>query len=147
MISEKQYVGAGIILVKRTVGEADRYLLLRGRTTDVWSFSKGHPERDDDGSQLRTAVRETFEETGYSAGLDYEIVGSSIRFGKRPYWIGICRDDLPEVRLSFKEHSEAAWLTWAEITAVKGNSDVRAWIKKSRLPNGEFMRLSSCLLL
>lgn len=147
MISQKTYVGAGIILVKRTAGEADRYLLLKGRTTGVWSFSKGHPERDDDGSQLRTAVRETFEETGYSAGCDYEIMGGSIRFGKRPYWIGVVREDLPAISLSYAEHSEAAWLTWAEITALKSNSDVRAWIKKSRLPNGEFMRLSSCQLL
>jgi len=140
-------VGAGIILVKRVTGEDDRYLLLKGRGTGVWSFSKGHPERDDYGSQLRTAVRETFEETGYSAGLDYEIMGGSIRFGKRPYWIGFVCDDLPEISLSWVEHSEAAWMTWAEIVNLKSNGDVRAWIKKSRLPNGEFMRLSSSALL
>jgi 8-oxo-dGTP pyrophosphatase MutT (NUDIX family) len=121
-------VGAGIILVRNT--ENTQYLLLKGCTSGIWSFSKGHTESIDNGSALRTAVRETQEETGLCAGVDYDIIGNSIRFGKRPYWIGVVRGE-PTVVLSQNEHSEAQWFTREEILALNSNMDVRDWIKRS----------------
>ena len=142
IIDKNTYVGAGIILTRRSNGET-HYLLLKGRNTGVWSFSKGHPEIYDCEAPLRTAVRETFEETGLCAGKDYKIIGDSIRFGKRPYWVGIMNESCATVVVSRNEHSMAGWFTWEEICQLKANTDVRCWMKKSRGPNGQFMRLSS----
>jgi len=122
-------VGAGIILVRK-LENAIHYLLLKGRDSGVWSFSKGHSESIDNGSTLRTAVRETTEETGLRAGVDYDIMGNSIRFGKRPYWIGVVRGD-PRINICSREHSEAKWCTWEEIRTMSSNMDVRDWIKRS----------------
>ena len=102
-------------------------------------FSKGHPERVDQDSALRTAARETFEETGLSAGVDYTIYGNSVRFGKRPYWLGILTADAQDIRMSLREHSDYAWLTLDEARLIRGNLDVRAWVQKSQ--RGEFQRL------
>jgi 8-oxo-dGTP pyrophosphatase MutT (NUDIX family) len=123
-------VGAGIILVRRTECK-EQFLVLKGKTSGVWSFSKGHTEPEDNGSALRTAVRETYEETGLKAGVDYDILGNSIRFGKRPYWIGIVRGD-PPISMSQGEHTDARWCTREEIAGLPSNMDVRDWITRSR---------------
>ena len=139
--SAKMYVGAGIILTKVDEMGEFRFLLLKGRCTGIWSFSKGHPERVDRQSPLCTAARETFEETGLSVGDDYTIYGNSIRFGKRPYWLGILKPDAKMVTLTPREHSEYEWMTWAEVGMIRGNLDVRAWVQKSQNACGEFQRL------
>ena len=123
-------VGAGIILV-RTIENTVTFLLLKGSKSGVWSFPKGHPEIIDNESALRTAVRETYEETGLHAGVDYDIVGNSIRFGKRPYWIGIVRGN-PTIQTNYREHSEAMWFTWQKIQLLNSNIDVRDWISRSQ---------------
>jgi 8-oxo-dGTP pyrophosphatase MutT (NUDIX family) len=109
-----------------------RFLVLRGREGGIWSFSKGRPETCDTGSPLRTAVRETYEETGLVNEQDYIIYGHSIRFGKRPYWLAVV---LPEavsnLRLSQREHDAAGWFTWDEVSRLTTNTDVRAWTKKT----------------
>lgn len=139
MNAAKTYVGAGIILARLDeIGEY-RFLLLKGRATGIWSFSKGHPERIDRDSALRTAARETFEETGLFAGEDYTIYGNSVRFGKRPYWLGILSADARNIRLSSREHSAYAWMSLEEIGQIRSNLDVRAWVQKSQ--RGEFQRL------
>jgi 8-oxo-dGTP pyrophosphatase MutT (NUDIX family) len=127
----RAYTGAGIILT-RTDGPVPRILCLRGRATGIWSFSKGHPENVDGGKPLRTAARETYEETGLVAGDDYKIIGSSVRYGKRPYWMGILEEGVAnQVRVARKEHDVAAWFSLEEIRQLRGNTDVRAWVKKA----------------
>jgi 8-oxo-dGTP pyrophosphatase MutT (NUDIX family) len=134
----RPYVGAGVILT-RLDGPTPRYLLLRGRETGVWSFSKGHPEVCDQGMHLRTAVRETYEETGFQAGLDYTLIGRSMRFGKRPYWIGILHAGMADrYTVARDEHDAAGWFTWSEIIDMNTNTDVRVWIKKARNEAGMF---------
>lgn len=128
----KRYVGAGVILVRLDSGGGGlRVLLLLGRETGVWSFSKGHPEETDRGSPLRTAVRETAEETGYEVGRDYQIMGDSLRFGKRPYWVGVMAENAGPVTLAEREHTAAGWFTVEEAAALSSNTDVRAWVKKA----------------
>lgn len=132
------YVGAGIILTRCDNGLV-RHLLLCGRETGVWSFSKGHPEPEDNETPLRTAARETYEETGLVAGQDYLIIGSRIRFGKRPYWLGLMLPGARPVKIAAKEHTAAAWLTPSEIAALPtavANIDVRAWVKKGASETG-----------
>jgi 8-oxo-dGTP pyrophosphatase MutT (NUDIX family) len=137
MTRSGQYVGAGVILVS-----GNRYLLLKGRDTGIWSFSKGHPETNDQETPLRTAVRETLEETGLRVSIDYRIIGNSLRFGKRPYWVGLTVKSEPHIKMSRSEHSEAGWFTVEEIEQMKAdtNADVRGWLKKM---HGEFTRLTS----
>lgn len=127
----RDYAGAGIILT-RIDGGCVRVLCLRGRSSGVWSFSKGHPEAIDEGKPLRTAARETMEETGLVAGIDYTILGDSVRYGKRPYWIGVLAAGVEanRVRVARAEHDMAAWLTVEEVRKMRGNTDVRAWVKK-----------------
>jgi 8-oxo-dGTP pyrophosphatase MutT (NUDIX family) len=147
----KKYVGAGVILMRGGGGgEEDsepRVLLLLGRETGVWSFSKGHPEEEDRGSPLRTAVRETREETGYEVGCDYRIIGDALRFGKRPYWVGVVGQEAPPVRLADREHTAAGWFTANEAAALNTNTDVRAWIKKAQggCPTAGWTRLIASL--
>ena len=127
----KAYAGAGIILT-RMDGPVPQFLCLRGRKTGVWSFSKGHPEAIDAGVALRTAARETYEETGMEAGVDYAIIGTSVRYGKRPYWMGILKPGAAErIQLARAEHDAAVWLTQNEIAQLRGNTDVRAWVRKA----------------
>lgn len=127
------YIGAGIILT-RIIRSQPHFLLLRGRAAGVWSFPKGHPEMCDRETPLRTAVRETFEETGYQAGVDYAILGNSLRFGKRPYWIGMMMPTsaAKTVTLARREHDSAGWFTWEQISKMNGNTDVRNWVAKTK---------------
>lgn len=132
------YVGSGVILTRIAEGGI-KILLLQGCDSGVWSFPKGHPEQEDDGSTLRTAVRETFEETGYICGRDYRIFGDSVRYGKRPYWIGIVTVE-KNVRLAHSEHRTAGWFSIDEIRQLTTNTDVRAWIKKAGGEHSSFVR-------
>ena len=144
--NNKKYVGSGVILTRlpapdRSGGDEPRFLLLLGQETGVWSFPKGHPEPGDRASPLRTAVRETYEETGYVAGQHYQIVGDSLRFGKRPYWIGVMNEgEVPSPSLCAAEHSIAGWFTLAEAEGLNTNTDVRAWLKKAALTTSGFAR-------
>jgi 8-oxo-dGTP pyrophosphatase MutT (NUDIX family) len=123
------YVGAGIILM-RMIDNTPQFLMLKGRRSNVWSFPKGHPEIIDANSPLRTAVRETKEETGLVNGINYTIVGDAIRFGKRPYWLGIVHGETTVILCSH-EHTEWCWATCTEIQQMDSNTDVRAWVKKT----------------
>ena len=141
--TEKKYIGAGIILIHLSES-GPRYLMLKGSRSGIWSFSKGHPEMVDRGSPLRTAVRETEEETGYVNGRDYTIVGDAIRFGKRPYWLGIVTAEVPPpMKLSRTEHVEAAWLSRNEVSTLNSNTDVRAWAKKAAVASNFTMLLNT----
>jgi len=138
-------IGAGVILMFPHKGEA-RYFLLCGRETGIWSFSKGHTENYDD-NLLQTAIRETFEETGLTAGADYSIEGQSQRFGKRPYWVGIVAfSALLRMRIAPREHSIGGWFTVAEIRQLKSNADVRGWLKKVESPTSQFYGTVKALL-
>jgi 8-oxo-dGTP pyrophosphatase MutT (NUDIX family) len=139
------YAGAGLILT-RLDGGMIRFLVLRGREGGIWSFSKGRPEARDVGRPLRTAVRETQEETGLINEQDYAIFGHSIRFGKRPYWLAVVRPEaVNRIRLSQREHDAAGWFTWAEIERLPTNTDIRAWIKKTG-PDTAFQALISSVV-
>jgi len=134
MTDTTNYVGAGVILVQMTDSDP-HFLLLRGTESGIWSFSKGHPELCDRNSPLRTAVRETQEETGLRCGLDYDIMGDALRFGKRPYWIGVVRDNQVPICLTAREHDNYGWFTVSEILDLNTNCDVRTWVKKTHGPS------------
>lgn len=122
-------IGAGIVLIRNT-SEGPCFLLLRGADTGVWSFPKGHTEAVDRDDPLATAIRETWEETGFRVGADYELVGDRFRLGKRPYWVGRMNAMTRwEPRLAPREHSAYGWFRAADLEKLTANTDVRALIK------------------
>ena len=132
MSSSKKCVGAGIVLV-RTTSEGPCFLLLRGTDTGVWSFPKGHTELWDRGDPLATAIRETWEETGYRAGGDYTIISDRFRLGKRPYWVGRMNAMAEwSPRLAPREHSMFGWFRAGDLEALNANTDVRALVKHQK---------------
>lgn len=136
--------GAGIVLVRNT-SEGPCFLLLCGADTGVWSFPKGHAEAVDNNDPLATAVRETWEETGYHAGVDYEIIGNKFRLGKRPYWIGrmnAMSSSTP--RLSPREHSTFGWFRADDLEKLTANTDVRALVKHQKTQRADHC---SCRLI
>jgi len=133
-------VGAGVILVKIAEENGEPlFLVLRGADTGVWSFSKGHPEDIDNDDLLTTAIRETREETGFVAWRDYCLLQSApIRYGKRPYWIGIMTNKFDTPKINNREHDMARWCTASEIEALRSNVDVRMWTRKIKGYNNAF---------
>lgn len=128
-IGSASKVGAGIVLVRNTT-DGPCFLLLRGTDTGVWSFPKGHVEAADRGDPLATAIRETWEETGYRLGVDYEIVGDRFRLGKRPYWVGRMNAMASWApRLAPREHSTYGWFRGSDLEKLTANTDVRALVK------------------
>jgi 8-oxo-dGTP pyrophosphatase MutT (NUDIX family) len=132
MSSSKKCVGAGIVLV-RTTSEGPCFLLLRGTDTGVWSFPKGHTELRDRGDPLATAVRETWEETGYRAEVDYTVVSERFRLGKRPYWVGRMNAMAEwSPRMAPREHSMFGWFRAGDLETLNANTDVRALVKHQK---------------
>lgn len=137
---DKMNTGAGVILTRIRNDGIYEVLLLEGAESGIWSFSKGHPELTDRRALLRTAARETYEETGYICGQDYTIVGPSSRVGKHPYWVGITNGQ-KQPELKEREHRSWAWMTRAEVAALPDttiNTDVRAWLRRTRSNDGWF---------
>lgn len=126
------YTGAGIILTRIMDGRI-QLLLLRGVSAGIWSFPKGHAEACDGGQPLRTAVRETREETGLVCGADYQIVGDRMRYGKNRYWLGVLLPGAREPIIEPREHTAAQWFDKDAVTTLTPvNRDIRIWIQKSQ---------------
>jgi 8-oxo-dGTP pyrophosphatase MutT (NUDIX family) len=132
LFMSKKYIGAGIVLV-RTTSEGPCFLLLRGTDTGVWSFPKGHTELRDRGDPLATAIRETWEETGYRAEADYTIISERFRLGKRPYWVGRMNAMAEWAPcLAPREHSMFGWFRAGDLESLNANTDVRALVKHQK---------------
>ena len=133
------YRGAGMILFTYDKDNNEQFLLLEGRS-GCWSFPKGHAELCDDNEPLKTAVRETFEETGFVVGQDYTIFGRSMVFGKHFYWVGKLNrnhNKTEPVQLNSSEHTNYRWATRSQIKEMLvqnnmcANGDIRDWVKKT----------------
>ena len=118
-------LGAGIILC-----DGDHYLLLQGAQTGIWSFPKGHSEETDH-DLMDTAIRETYEETGYIHGKDYQIVGNPVRLDKRTYWNAIPLRILRNPLLS-DEHWRWRWANKTDMEWLQVNNGVRDFMHQLR---------------
>lgn len=112
-------IGAGIILTLD-----DSVLLLQG-VKGSWSFPKGHGEIGE--TAIDTAVRETWEETGYVLGLDYEIVGDKMRLDKRIYWMARPLRPLQDPVLRPREHKAFKWVLIKDLDWLNANAGVKIW--------------------
>ena len=120
-------LGAGIII---THEQSHKILLVKG-PTGIWSFPKGHAESCDSGDMLKTAIRETREETSLIPCRDFTISGAPKRYGKHSYWFGYTfNSDFPSVQIT-DEHIEFGWFTRVEISgfADSTNCDIRDWVR------------------
>lgn len=125
------YIGAGLILIN-SHGDV---LLVRDTRSNRLGFPKGHPEKRDENSPLKTAIRECWEETGLVCGNDYKLDGNKPkRIGKRLYFSGICwRETFLSANVNKKEISEIVWcslIKLGESLENELNSDLRCWLKK-----------------
>lgn len=116
-------IGAGIILT-----QDDSVLLLQG-LKGSWSFPKGHWETGDM-TPMETAIRETWEETGYNHGIDYEIVGAKMRLDKRIYWMARPLRTLQDPVLRPREHKTFKWVPIKDIEWLNANAGVKIWKKR-----------------
>jgi 8-oxo-dGTP pyrophosphatase MutT (NUDIX family) len=124
--------GAGVILM-RNDNDEQRFLLLRGSYSGIWSFSKGRPEDKDNNNFFTTAIRETNEETGFILDQHYVLMPvGPVQFCKRLYWFGsMIKTEKPCIS---SEHDMACWFTISEIEKLKSNTGVRMWLK-SKIEN------------
>ena len=113
-------IGAGIIL------SVDGNVLLLQGAKGTWSFPKGHGEVAD-ATPLDTAIRETWEETGYILGLDYEIVSDKMRLDKRLYWMARPLRTLQDPVLRSREHKAFKWVPADDIDWLNVNAGVKIW--------------------
>jgi 8-oxo-dGTP pyrophosphatase MutT (NUDIX family) len=122
----------GMILVNNN-GEV---LLLKGADTaegpGKWSFPKGAIEPQDGESLLKTAVRETAEETGLVAEDHYTIASKrpALQVHNNIFWLGVMRPDAPAPTISADEISEYRWVNPKTCRLDVGslNAGVRRWL-------------------
>jgi 8-oxo-dGTP pyrophosphatase MutT (NUDIX family) len=114
--------GGGVILTN----SKGQYLLVKGVHTAVWSFPKGHLEKNE--TYLECAVRECKEETGVTIS-DYVLINTPFRLSKRNYWYweGMILNDNITLKYDRKEATDAGWFTHHEIKLLNCNCEVRAY--------------------
>jgi 8-oxo-dGTP pyrophosphatase MutT (NUDIX family) len=118
--------GAGVILL-RTTTEGDEVLLVQNINTSRWSFTKGTHEPFDEDYRAN-AVREVWEEAGFTENIDYIVYSGPCFYGKRPYWFGhVQSSNLPA--LLPLEHRGINWFS-LRTPLPKPNKDLRAWISQ-----------------
>jgi 8-oxo-dGTP pyrophosphatase MutT (NUDIX family) len=124
------YAGAGLILLS---SDLTSVLLVRDTRSGKWGFPKGHREKDDS-SDLATAVRECYEETGLVAE-DYVVQDEVFKISKGGqaylFRYAIMKG---ERRLRAGPAHEIGGLEWVSLqtllgaqTIIDGNKYLRTW--------------------
>jgi 8-oxo-dGTP pyrophosphatase MutT (NUDIX family) len=128
------YLGSGFVFLSHDLASI---LLVHDARSGKWGFPKGHRESIDNNNDIQTAIRETFEETGYSAEM-YTIIPDvfKINKGSQSYLFryAIVNDDLlkPAPRFNFAEIRETRWVSIKQLleasNILDGNKYLRTWI-------------------
>jgi len=124
--SQKVY---GIICVSTE----HRILLVRGRTSGIWSLPKGHLK----GNELphECALRELYEETGIC--LDRSDYRAAKKLYAGEYFIYSIDDEMTPTVRDTREISEAGWFSIQELKRFHCNVDIVNMV--SRLQNGSLV--------
>jgi len=128
------YAGAGLILLS---SDLTHVLLVHDTRSGKWGFTKGHREPHDS-SDIHTAVREVYEETGLGAD-DYVIYEESFKLNKGSqsyiFRYATLKPGVSMLKLRAGPAYEIAELKWMPIAALFAASDVldgnkylRTWI-------------------
>lgn len=132
------YAGAGLIVFS---SDCNHLLLVHDARSGKWGFPKGHREDTDD-SDLKTAMRECYEETGLVMD-DYAIYGDPFKVtkGGQSYLFryAILHADVRKEKIKAGPAYEIAGLEWvplqtllAAANVVDGNKYLRTWISDVR---------------
>ena len=127
LFAEPTIKGSGVILLN----SQDQVLLVQNFKTAIWSFPKGHYEKED-GYYYHTAIREMEEETTFRVDDDYTLIPGSCRYGKRMYYFGKLIEDgkerVPQINTKFPlEHMDVQWFPKDQLPE-RMNYDIYAWI-------------------
>ena len=108
------------------VSENDKILLVRGRTTGIWSLPKGHLK----GNELAhdCAIRELYEETGLSFNRNEYKSSQKLYAGE--YFIYRTNQELIPSIKDTNEVSEAGWYSLNELKTFRCNVDIVNMIGK-----------------
>ncbi|MFH0891118.1 MAG: NUDIX domain-containing protein [Candidatus Liptonbacteria bacterium] len=142
----KKQVVAGFIIYRKTE-EGTKYLLLYRRGA-YWNFPKGHFEYGE--NAMKTALRETEEETGISARELHVVPGFKtyvrFSFGKDGHQIYdtvilyLAETRKAEVKIAPREHSGYAWFTYPDALHILGRYQ---GTKRALTQANEFLRRKS----
>lgn len=109
---------------RRRITKVHSFLVVKGRTSNIWSFPKGRTLHDKE-DEYECAKRELFEETG----IHLDPTGlPKITIGRNVYFIYHCNKNdykLFNIQDSY-EVGEVAWKTISELREYKCNKDLRA---------------------
>ena len=114
--------------------EAEKYLLVRGRTGGKWSFPKGHMQEAE--RAIDCALREFYEETGITLpreNMTYSTVKlSRNRDGNNAeYFRYSVPEEIPLNIIDNNEISEGGWFSLCEMQRLNGNIDVTSFCVKN----------------
>jgi 8-oxo-dGTP pyrophosphatase MutT (NUDIX family) len=128
------YAGAGFILLSSDLSTT---LLVHDTRSQKWGFPKGHKEPTD-ASDLETAVRECFEETGLTTE-DYSVHPDVFKVSKGSqsynFRYAILRDETKKKNIvpgNIQEVKELQWVPLKQLldasNILDGNKYLRTWI-------------------
>jgi mRNA-decapping enzyme subunit 2 len=121
----------GIICVTRR----KKYLLVKGRQSNKWSFPKGHRNRGE--LAIDCAIRELYEETGVNISRPTEYPKSFIfsrnKEGSGPEYFYFEIDEELETHINdTREISDIGWFTIEDMEYMNGNIDITRFVKGVR---------------
>ena len=114
----------GWISNKKRVYKIHSFLVVRGKTSNIWSFPKGRTNFDEEDENV-CAERECHEETGICVNTK-EL--PRITIGKNVYFIKHCRKEEFQKFVIHDDYEvgEVAWKTIGELRKYRCNKDLRA---------------------
>ena len=117
---------SGIIFIKKADSTDDvKFLVVRGKTSGIWSFPKG--KIDDNENDEECAKREVFEETGLVIS---DLTGlPKCKMGRNTYFIMIVDNENDYSSFNIKDNYEVDlvdWKTFKELKELQCNKDIRA---------------------
>jgi 8-oxo-dGTP pyrophosphatase MutT (NUDIX family) len=125
----------GVICVTRD----KKYLLVKGRQSNKWSFPKGHRNRGE--LAIDCAIRELYEETGISLCKPLEYPKSAIfsrnKDGSGPeYFYFDVSKELDTHINDVREISDIGWFSLDDMACMNGNIDITRFVKTMRYTEG-----------
>ena len=117
------------------MSKAKKYLLVKGRKSNKWSFPKGHRNRGE--MAMECALRELYEETGISlespSKYPKSFIFSRNNDGSGPEYFFIQVDEELDTHINdSREISDVGWFSLEEISELNGNIDITRFLKQVR---------------
>jgi 8-oxo-dGTP pyrophosphatase MutT (NUDIX family) len=117
----------GILYYNDKEASEQKYLLVKGRQTGIWSFPKGHSNRGE--SSLECAKREIHEETGIYL---HEEHNKTYRLKGGVYFVfGLTSKPEEDGPVDKNEIEETRWMTKEEMSYCIVNSGVKDFLQRN----------------